>query len=747
MGEAEANPAPSVGLDSSGRRREPWLRDRISRCFFGPIKRPPRNRDELADDVDYYPDAYLERLAREGVNGLWISAAWRDLVETTWTKRAPGAGKRLAKLRRTIEKCGRHGIRVWLFGIEPTVAPKDDPFFLANPEARGYCWSFGPWTNLCAYCMQTDAGRRYVVESLKDLFTQAPGLGGWINISHGEFPTTCISFNGLDCPRCSNTTKDVMHKALVDAMAEGVRAASPDAKVVSWLYMAGEEPERPEWIYKAAAEMPEGAVLMHNFESGGMMRQLGRWHAAGDYWLSFPGPGVPFQRLSDASRAAGRKLAAKIQVCNSHEMATVPYMPVPGLLHRRYKAMRECGVETALMCWYFGNAPGLMNRAAGELAHMDFSESEDEFLLRLAKAEWGEDAQTVAGLWRAHADAYEKHCPLSKNLQRFGPYHHGICWELLPKVELRGLEPTWLEGFPAAGDAIGECLKDFTLDETRVLAGRLAAAAPKTPHSLVEKYIANRARRLDLGVMEAVRLLYSAAANVFDFYRFRSEAIFSSRVLRDNVRAREQLAQMRRLVGEAASLSREMLPLCRDDSRLGFHSEAEGHRFFPARIEWRLDRLADAEREIDAIDAALARGEPYPESSAESDATSVRVGDLAWQEGEQGLRWRVREEADGSLVFEGRAPKDLLVALSHYDAALVRYVWPTPVERSGEEFSFKLESGTWGGDRRQRPAWVLFSTGRDVLWPKNRKAVGMTAAFVNRLGLPFEPHLCGRLVR
>ena len=51
-------------------RREAWLKNRISRCFFGPIKRPPMNRDELLDEVDYYPDAYLNRLAHEGINGL-----------------------------------------------------------------------------------------------------------------------------------------------------------------------------------------------------------------------------------------------------------------------------------------------------------------------------------------------------------------------------------------------------------------------------------------------------------------------------------------------------------------------------------------------------------------------------------------------------------------------------------------------------------------------------------------------------
>lgn len=33
--------------------RKPFLKARISRCFFGPINRPPKNRDELMDDVDY----------------------------------------------------------------------------------------------------------------------------------------------------------------------------------------------------------------------------------------------------------------------------------------------------------------------------------------------------------------------------------------------------------------------------------------------------------------------------------------------------------------------------------------------------------------------------------------------------------------------------------------------------------------------------------------------------------------------
>jgi len=35
--------------------RSPVVKRRISRCVYGPIKRPPAMRDELTDTIDYYP--------------------------------------------------------------------------------------------------------------------------------------------------------------------------------------------------------------------------------------------------------------------------------------------------------------------------------------------------------------------------------------------------------------------------------------------------------------------------------------------------------------------------------------------------------------------------------------------------------------------------------------------------------------------------------------------------------------------
>jgi hypothetical protein len=93
---AAEGPFLSPGVTS----KKPWLKHRITRCFFGPIKRPPLNRDELMDDVDYYPEAYLNRLAHEGVNGLWLSIQWKDITKTSFREPIPDMERRLAKLRR-----------------------------------------------------------------------------------------------------------------------------------------------------------------------------------------------------------------------------------------------------------------------------------------------------------------------------------------------------------------------------------------------------------------------------------------------------------------------------------------------------------------------------------------------------------------------------------------------------------------------------------------------------------------------
>ena len=58
----------------------PYIKKRITRGFFSPTNRPPQNGDELSDDIDYYPEEYLNRLAHDGSNGIWIYTRFWDII-------------------------------------------------------------------------------------------------------------------------------------------------------------------------------------------------------------------------------------------------------------------------------------------------------------------------------------------------------------------------------------------------------------------------------------------------------------------------------------------------------------------------------------------------------------------------------------------------------------------------------------------------------------------------------------------
>ncbi len=155
-------------LDIGETTRSPFVQTRISRCFFGPIKRPPMNRDELLNDVDYYPDEYLNRLAHDGVNALWLTVEFKDICKNSLIPNAsPDRDRRLEKLRKTVAKCRRYGIDVFLFTMEPYFMPYGHPLLLAYPEIGGA--TRGKTDKL--FCPFSEAAQTYLQSSLHSIFS------------------------------------------------------------------------------------------------------------------------------------------------------------------------------------------------------------------------------------------------------------------------------------------------------------------------------------------------------------------------------------------------------------------------------------------------------------------------------------------------------------------------------------------------------------------------------------------------
>jgi hypothetical protein len=387
-------------------------------------------------------------------------------------------------------------------------------------------------------------------------------------------------------------------------MEQGMHDAAPDAELISWLYMpqpqrfvTGDSYALGNWVYDLPAHTPEGVILQFNFESGVSRTEFGKLLVGGDYWISNPGPSFRFERLAKVARENSTIVSAKIQTGNSHEVATTPYVPVPSLLYRKFAAMRRLGVSHTMLCWYFGNYPGLMNKAAGLLSMEPFPPDEDSFLKQLASINWRkEDVVKVVEAWKHFSNGYENY-PLTNMFQYYGPMHDGPVWPLLLKPVDAPLSPTWqigssrtLKAWPPSGDRVGECIGEvLTLEEVVELTSRITKSWEKGVELLngIEQNYTDEPERIsDIGVAKALGIQFRSGYNILHFYLLREKML--------RMEGEERLDLLNKLVNiiqEELELDEQLLTLCNNDSRLGFHSEAEGYKYFPEKIRWRMDQL------------------------------------------------------------------------------------------------------------------------------------------------------------
>lgn len=575
--------------------RHPVVRTRISRCFYGPINRPPKYRDELADDVNYYPDGYLNRLAHEGVNGLWLTITFRDTCPPSRIIPEYGrdSGKRLEKLRRTVAQCARYGIKIYPFCIEPVALPLDGPVLKAHPELKGHVLG-----TQAGFCISTETGRAYVEEASRSLFEAVPGLGGLIVITVGERFTHCYSSavpeSGLDvkpinCPRCSKRKPWEVLGEVLEIMGRGMRAVNPQAELITWPYGQiicwG-----PKLMAKAAGYIPRGVILQHNFETGGQVKQLGKYRPLWDYWLSWAGPSRVFKVCARAAVKNDNRVFAKLQIGCSHEVATAPFVPAPGLLYQKYRRMHQMGVSGAMQCWYFGNYPSLMTKAAGQLSFAPLPASEGGFLKEFARRDWGRAAGEMARAWKYFQDGYEQY-PGTHIFGYYGPMHDGATWPLYLRPRHLPLSPTWRIDYPVSGDHINECITSaFTYEEVLKLCQDMSKKWQKGVailQRLKSKFKDRKDCLQDIAVAEALGLQFRSGANILRFYRVRDQ-LAKTRGWADKMK---RLKAMRTIVADELEIDRELLGLARKDRRLGFHSEAEGYKYYPAKITWRKKQL------------------------------------------------------------------------------------------------------------------------------------------------------------
>ncbi len=622
-------------------RREPFVKIRISRCYFGPKKRPPLSkvelmtkpgykailandpeyRDELVDGFDYFPEAYLSRLARDGINGIWLVGYFNELCKS---EIIPEYGEdsdiRLKRLREIVEKCGRYGIKVYIFCMEPIGFGERVPIEIlhAHPELKGNHAGSAYY-----FCTSTEAGQAYLDESTYYLFSQVPGLGGLINLCVGERPTNCCSGYIVEgyknfCPRCGKRKPSKVVSEVLAIMRKAMQRANPEAELIAWpysQYLAWGEQNTVD----AVKDIPEDVILIHNFESRGRVRQLNRERILDDYWLAYPGPSQLFKDCANAAIKNNIRFGAKIQTSCSYELATVPFVPVPGILYKKYRAMHELKVGTVMQNWLVGSCPSVMTQAAGILSCEPFPANEDEFLLKLAAIDWGKHAKVMASAWKLFHKAYENY-PYARVFSYYSPMNAGIVWPLFLFPQDKELYPPFRANRPPCGDRIGECLMDeFTLEEAITLCGKMTVfwnQGLKLIDDISGDFLNDADRQKDIGVANAIGIQIRSAYNILTFYYLREEMAWCPSF----AKKQKLFNKLREIVNEEIHNTKRLLELSENDSRLGFQADSECHVYYPAKIKWRLRQLEQImAEEFPVVEAKISVGEElFPEYTGKS---------------------------------------------------------------------------------------------------------------------------------
>jgi len=552
---------------------------------------------ELEYNKDFYPDEYLNKLAHCGMNGIWLYGLLSRMLRTrSLPELAPDISPRpLENLRCLAAKAARYGIKVYLFCMEPRAMPRDHPVFTAHPEIQGAAGAA-----IRCLCVSTPLVQQYIRDAMRELFTAVPALGGIINLFNGERLTTCWwnEKHVATCPRCRERTQvDVLADDL-NCFMEGMRQASTTAKFIAWDCNTTEfsmvtMPQITHRIHK-------DVIWMGNFEHGAHKTVDGKRVDIAEYSLSSIGPSEAHAAAARAVLGAGRRAYAKLQIGNSYELSSVPYIPVPQVVYDKLAGAQKLGTSGAMISWIIGGYPSLLLKAAGEASFAPLV-PRDRALHRLAAVYWGpSQAEPVVRAWEQFSQTFQQYlcappvfyygpitrCPsyqlhLEQESQIAQPYNWGMTRER-KKQPYEDKVSRWLGPFTAE-----ELIQSF-----RKMGDRWAQGVSILSGCMKESRNAPEFRK-QLAVAAAIRLQFLSMANVLEFYtqrdRLREAPVSEHAAL---------VRRMRAVVEDDIALAKEMKTHIAIDPALGFQSELHYYSYSEPLLEEKIARDTDTLRTL-----------------------------------------------------------------------------------------------------------------------------------------------------
>ena len=524
--------------------------------------------------VPSYPEGLLQRLAGQGVNGVWVHTVLRTLAkDAAFPEFGEGCENRMANLRTLVARAEKYGIKVYLYVNEPRTMPA--AFFEASP-ARAAMRGVGTPEGTYRMCTSNPEVRRWMRDALSDVFTRVPGLGGVFTITASENATSCAAHNvHPQCEHCKGRDYAEMIAEVNQTIRDGVKRAAPEAKVIVWDWGWHGHGDAVDII----AKLPEDVWFQSVSEWQLPIERGGIASAVGEYSISAVGPGPRAAKHWAAAKARGIKCVAKIQAGTTWELASFPYLPALNLVAQHARNLSATDVDGLMLSWSLGcyPSPNL------EVFHrFTKGASVDAVLDTLAREQYGEKAAPlVRKAWTAFSDGFREY-PYHVRTVYSGPQHAGPAnpFYLRPtgyKASMVGIPyddlDSWRAVYPEAVwiQQMRKVAKGFE-DGCAVYAEAIAQLDGTA------KADAQR----ELGMYRAEGLHFASCANQAAFVVARDKG---------------DTAEMRRIVTDEIALVKALLPLVEADSRIGY--ESSNHYFYiPQDL---LEKLVNCQHVLSAL--------------------------------------------------------------------------------------------------------------------------------------------------
>ncbi len=337
--------------------------------------------DTFIEGESAIDEGLLKKMKSVGVNGVWMQGVLSALSPYPFCpKKSEGYEKRRENLKKIVEKCARYGVGVYLYINEPRAL--EESLFTAETESlkgskegKNYC-----------LCTSRKSVQDYLYQAVRSLLEAVPDLAGLITITMSENLTNCFSRGTRDCPVCLERGREVVVPEVNNIIAKAARDSGAKTEVIAnlWAWTEGHGWSE-DAVYRAIDNLDASVAVMSVSELGTVIRN-GKSKTVSEYSLSQIGPCEETKRNLAYAKEKGHKVWAKVQINNSWEFSTVPYIPVFDLVIEHLKGLKKLDLSGLMLSWTLGGYPTVTCDLVSEMLKGEFDY--DEWLKRTFGDEW-----------------------------------------------------------------------------------------------------------------------------------------------------------------------------------------------------------------------------------------------------------------------------------------------------------------------------------------------------------------------